>query len=71
MRDFWFSELWGPFDCEVKGEKCKTTAWMITLTDEENAKLPEQTGPDAASFILREKLGIAVCDKCQSPKGAR
>jgi len=61
MRYFTVSELWGPFPCEFPG--CPEKAvFTIRLTDEENARLPEQCGPEAVRFIFANKLGTAVCD---------
>lgn|GEM_PF-247141 len=61
MRLFTFSELWGPFPCEHPD--CTKQTFTVILTDEENARLPEESGEKAAAFILRHKLGKAVCDE--------
>ena len=62
MRYFTVSELWGPFACEHPG--CtEQEAWTIKLTDEENASLPVESGPEAITFILLNKLGVALCEK--------
>lgn len=62
MRDFTVSELWGPFACEHPG--CtEQEAWTIRLTDEENASLPQQYGPEAVTYIFQNRLGVALCEK--------
>ena len=61
-RIFTVSELWGPFPCEMEG--CTNhEVFSILLTDEENAKLKESSGPEAVIQIFDEKLGLALCDK--------
>ena len=63
---FTFSEIWGPFSCEARNgwkERCAKQCWAIMLSDEEAAQLPQDLGPDAASFILKNRLGIAVCQE--------
>lgn len=62
MRIFTFSEFWGPFLCESAG--CENSAFAVILTDEENASLPEDSGPETAAFILKKSLGKAACDEC-------
>lgn len=64
MRLFAFSETWGPFCCEHTG--CRKRTFCIQITDADNETLPEQTGPQAANFILRNQLGEAVCEEHQS-----
>ena len=60
MRDFHFSELYGPFRCEK--DDCQNNTYMIRLTDDENKQLPEQSGPTAVHHIFRNNLGIALCE---------
>lgn len=61
MRVFEFSELWGPFSCEHAG--CKKETFSVVLTDVENERLPEASGPVAVDFILKNRLGTAACDQ--------
>lgn len=61
MRYFTVGELWGPFTCDHPG--CKKKTFTIKLTDEENASLPYESGPEAITFIFTKKLGKAVCSK--------
>ena len=61
MRYFTISELWGPVQCEHPG--CTKDTFTIRLTDEENKRLPEQSGPRAIRFIFDNGLGKGVCDK--------
>ncbi len=66
MRDFMLNELYGPIPCEHKTETvrdCKEDTLIVRLTDEENAKLPEPSGPVATKYILKERLGTALCEK--------
>jgi len=63
IRYFKFSELYGPFPCEVDGCQAQG-AFTIALTDKENKSLPEQAGPEAVKFIFDKKLGVAICDAC-------
>lgn len=60
MRVFTVSESWGP----LKSCRCGQESWTIVLTDEENATLPEQSGPMAVAHILTHKLGVICCSKC-------
>jgi hypothetical protein len=62
MRIFSFSETYGPFTCE--SPQCKKISWDCLLTDEENKKLPEQTGPVAAKHILKNGIGKMLCEDC-------
>ena len=65
MRIFSFSETYGPFNCEATNNPdCDGMAWDCVLTKQENENLPEQTGPVAAQFILRNGVGILVCGAC-------
>ena len=64
MRIFTVDELWGPYDCEIKGPNCEGEAWALILTDEENKSLPEQSGPAAVKHILDHRLGKVACDTC-------
>lgn len=59
MRYFTMSDLFGPFQCEHPN--CNKLTCIIRLTDEENSLLPQKFGPEAAMFILQNKLGTAVC----------
>lgn len=60
MRDFHFSELYGPFKCEY--DDCEEQTFMIRLTNDENKQLPEQSGPVAVRYIFSNNLGIALCE---------
>ena len=78
-RTFSFGELWtggqGGWPCEhtEKGKQCGELSNTIQLSPKEttrlNTALPHTLiegkawGPDAASFILNEKLGMVVCEK--------
>lgn len=68
MRAFTFSEVWGPFKCETT--LCTANHVFTTLlTEEEYKSLPEKSGPEAAHYILRNNLGIALCHKCRKERG--
>lgn len=77
-QTFTFGELWTSGDewrCEV-GEGCKNTSDTIGLTEAEVQQVAGAvpgalessgdrlvlTGPDAASYIIRNNLGKVVCD---------
>lgn len=66
MRDFVFSELYGPFKCEH--EECGTNTYMIRLTSDENNQLPAQSGPLAVHHIFSNNLGIALCEEHANTK---
>ena len=64
VRPFTLGELWAGSNgmrCEHAG--CRRRTYTIWLTDTENKQLPEETGPDAATHILQNKLGTALCEK--------
>jgi hypothetical protein len=58
-RLFTVSELWGPLHCK----QCRREAWTIVLSPEDNASLPEQSGPQAVVFIFTNGLGTVFCDE--------
>ena len=62
MRVFSVGELWGPLSCEMDGCPEKD-AYNILLTDQENAMLPEESGPTAIAYIFSARLGYVLCDK--------
>ena len=64
-RIFTVSELYGPLPCEHKeGDvKCEKEAFAILLSAEENASLPEDSGPVAVRHILRKGVGIVLCEE--------
>jgi hypothetical protein len=65
MRIFSFSEAYGPFDCEAReSAHCDDFTWSCLLSDEENNNLPEPTGVGAAYHILKNHVGIMICDSC-------
>ena len=66
MRLFRLGEEWGPVRCEEimpNGDRCGELSWCIELTDEENASLPESTGPRAMLSIYDRHLGKVLCHK--------
>ena len=70
VRPFVMGELYagcGGMKCE-SGD-CENRTFAIWLTADENNGLPEDSGPRAALYILREKVGIALCDECRSNRG--
>lgn len=62
MRIFSFGGTYGPFNCETH---CTNEAWDCVLTDEENATLPQPSGPEAAKFILCQGIGRMACESCR------
>lgn len=58
---FSFSELWGPFVCEVPG--CTDPAWDAFLTDDDVASLPEDEHPARTNAILQKGIGTMVCER--------
>ena len=62
MRIFSFSEVYGPFPCEIDG--CKEFTFECALSDEENNALPEQSGAKAAMHIISKGVGKMICEGC-------
>lgn len=78
-QTFMFGELWTSGDewrCEV-GEGCENTSDTIGLTEAEVQQVaaavpgslenlgdrPILSGPDVASYVIRNNLGKVVCDE--------
>ena len=65
MRIFTMGELFAGSNgmkCEHKSG-CDNRTYEIYLTDSENMWLPEQSGNIAAEHIIRNQLGVALCEK--------
>ena len=54
-RVFSYSELFGPFKCDI----CKSEAWMIVVSKEERAGLPEEKYEASTKAI---NMGMASCN---------
>jgi len=66
VRPFVMGELFagcGGMKCE--SGKCENRTFTIWLTEDENNGLPDDSGHAPALYILREKVGIALCDECR------
>jgi secreted PhoX family phosphatase len=64
MRYFTVSEAFGPF----KKCACGNESWGTLLTDEENKRLPVESGSEAVLFIMRHRLGEDMCLSCACKK---
>ncbi len=53
-------DLWGP----LKPCNCGNKSVGIILTEEENERLPEDSGPTATHYIFANKLGTDICGEC-------
>jgi hypothetical protein len=57
-------ELWaGGNGMRCDYPACERRTYTVYLTEAENASLPAESGPEAASFIFEKQLGKTLCEK--------
>jgi len=70
-RVFTYSELFGPFACEIEGCK-ETECYTIVLTEEEMKQVPKNVDRhEQAAWVIGVKIGCAMCDDHAKEKVGR
>jgi hypothetical protein len=61
-------EIWGPLPCEQKDEGCDKNSFAFILNKEERKKINKKFGSRMVRFILDNKLGKVICQRCLEKK---